>query len=369
MVYAAGTVSLIVFREECQHLTHRVTFEPVDIEIDVERGESILDAAFRQGISLAHGCKEGQCAACKAYVIDGDTDLAKYSNFALSDMERDEGYTLLCKTHVYADTTIELLHFDLDTIRSGIPIRTFAATVEANEELTHDIRLLRIRLTDPAEMTFHAGQYVDVKIPGAGAKRSFSMANTPSTRDRLDFIIKMYPGGYFSGLLAGALGPGDPLEVTGPFGTCTLKEKSERDVIMIGGGAGMAPLWSLANTLAERGSARNVSFFYGARGTRDLFYVDELRSLGARLPNLTHTLALSEPVAGDGWTGETGFITDVVDRLTPDLSEHEAYVCGPPPMVDAAMALLERRGLPAERIHFDKFTITASADEGAALPR
>ncbi len=348
---------------------HRVKFEPVEIEIDVERGETVLDAAFRQGLTLAHGCKEGQCAACKAFVIDGETDLAKYSNFALSDAEREDGYTLLCKTHIFEDTTIELLHWDEDLLRSGIPIGTLATEVAEIAELTHDIRRVRLNLVEPATLTFHAGQYVDVHIPNTDAKRAFSMANTPSQNDFLEFIIKLYPGGHFSGLLDGSLKPGDRVEVTGPFGTCTLRDSSSRDVIMIGGGAGMAPLWSLANALAERGSERSIAFYYGARAGRDLFYLDEMRSLAERLPKFRSTVALSELAEGDTWSGETGFITDVIDRLEPELGEHEAYVCGPPPMVDAATALLERRGVAPDRIYVDKFTITASADEGAALQR
>jgi propane monooxygenase reductase subunit len=348
---------------------HRVKLEPVDIEIDVERGETVLDAAFRQGITLAHGCKEGQCAACKAFVIDGEVDLAKYSNFALSDAEREDGYTLLCKTHIYEDTTIELLHYDEDLIRSGIPIRTFATRVAEIGELTHDIRRLRLDVADPLPFTFRAGQYVDVHVPNSDQKRAYSMANTPSQSDRVELIIRLYPGGHFSELLSGTLKVGDTVEVTGPFGTCTLREKSERDIIMIGGGAGMAPLWSLANSLAERGSARKVAFYYGARAVRDLFYLDEMAGLSARLPNFRSTVALSELAPGDEYGGETGFITDVVDRLETDLGEHEAYVCGPPPMVDAATALLERRGLSADRIYVDKFTVTAGADEGAVLQR
>ncbi len=188
--------------------THRVKFEPVDIEIDVDQDENVLHAAFRQGLMLAHGCKAGQCSACKAYLIEGDTDLAKYSTFALSDMEREEGYTLLCKTHVYSDTVIELLHYDEEMLRNANPIRTVPARVAEIEALTHDIRRLRLTLATPGELTFAPGQYVDVHVPGSDQTRSFSMANTPAQRDYLEFIIKLYPGGLFSGLLEGSLESG-----------------------------------------------------------------------------------------------------------------------------------------------------------------
>ena len=120
----------------------------------------------------------------------------------------------------------------------------------------------------------------------------------------------------------------------------------------------MAPLWSLLNVVAESGSPRKVTFYYGARGARDLFYLDELRALEARMPNFSYVIALSEPAPEDAWTGETGFISDVLERRESDLSDCDAYVCGPPPMVDAALVSLERRGVPAAHIFFDKFTVT-----------
>jgi propane monooxygenase reductase subunit len=131
----------------------------------------------------------------------------------------------------------------------------------------------------------------------------------------------------------------------------------------------MAPLWSLISALAESNSQRNVTFYYGARAPRDIFFANEIAALGARLPNFRSTLALSEVGPEQSWNGEVGMITDVADRLEPDLTEHEAYICGPPPMVDAAIALLERRGVPAERIYFDKFTTTASPDLALAQRR
>jgi propane monooxygenase reductase subunit len=339
--------------------THRIKFEPVDIEMEIEESETVLDAAFRQGITLMHGCKEGQCAACKSFVLDGDIDLDKYSNFALNDSEREEGFTLLCKTHVYSDATIELVNYDEEMLRSSAPIQAMRTEVAEVEALTHDIRRLRLKLVEPQTFSFAAGQYVDVTIPGTTVKRAFSMANTPSSDGHVDFIIKLYPGGLFSALLESELKAGHEFDIKGPYGTCTLRSSSDRDLILVGGGAGMAPLWSLLNVVAETGSPRKVTFYYGARGARDLFYLEELRALEARMPNFSYVIALSEPAPEDAWTGETGFISDVLERRESDLSDHDAYVCGPPPMVDAALVSLERRGVPAAHIFFDKFTVTS----------
>ena len=198
---------------------HIARLEPVGIELEVDEDETILNAAFRQGLMLMHGCKEGQCSACKSFLLDGEVDLDRYSTFALPDFEEAEGYTLLCRAHALSDVEIELLNYDEDVLRSGVPIVEATAEVEAVEELTHDIRRLVLRVHEPGDLTFHPGQYMDIRIPGTEDEhRSFSMANLPADGDRLEFMIKLYEGGHFSGLLANGNGiaVGDELHCNGP---------------------------------------------------------------------------------------------------------------------------------------------------------
>jgi propane monooxygenase reductase component len=328
--------------------THTVRFEPVGIEMQADEDETILSAAFRQGIMLMHGCKEGQCSACKSFLLDGEVDLDRYSTFALPDFEEAEGWTLLCRAHAYSDLEVELINYDEEVLHGATPPRTVSTTVEAVEPLTADIWFLKLRPEEPLE--FKPGQYVDIGIPGTDEHRSFSMANTdPET---LEFMIKQYPGGRLSGLLAdGSIKPGDTLAVTGPYGVFTLRHSSPRRLLFIGGGAGMAPILSLLRSMKESGSEREAAYYYGARTEVDLFHRDELADLPcAFVP------ALSED--SDGWAGEAGLITDVVDRLEGDLTEVDAYLCGPPGMVDAAIALLDAKGVPESHVYFDKFTTT-----------
>jgi propane monooxygenase reductase subunit len=343
---------------------HVVRFEPVGIEIEVAEDQNILRAAAEQGIMLMHGCKEGQCGSCKSFILDGDDfDHDKYSTFALPDYELDEGYTLLCRAHAYEDMTIELLNYDEEMIRSGLPIQQGVAEVVSKDAVTHDMRHLILRMIEPDEIKYFPGQYMDISIPGTDAARSFSMANTSSRETGLlEFVIKVYPDGQFSKFLAEQLAEGDRLDLTGPFGVFTLRE-GDNDLVFVGGGAGMAPILSLLRTLAERGIQRKTTFFYGARTKQDLCFEAELRKLEEKLPNFRYLPALSEPADDEEWDGETGLITDVVKRHASDLTGAHAYVCGPPPMVEAALPLLSQLGVEEKRIYYDKFTFTGNPED------
>jgi len=258
--------------------------------------------------------------------------------------------------------TIELLNYDADMIRSGLPIQQAVAEVVSKDHVTRDMRHLVLRLIEPGEVKFFPGQYMDISVPGTDQVRSFSMANTSSRGGLMEFVIKVYPDGLFSEFLDQQLAVGDRLELTGPFGVFTLRD-SEADLVFLGGGAGMAPILSLLRSMADSGIHRNATFFYGARTRDDLCFEEELRSIAERLPNFRYIPALSDhdPAAGE-WDGETGLITDVVKRLTGKLAGAHAYVCGPPPMVEAAIPLLETLGVDEKRVYYDKFTTTGEGE-------
>jgi len=342
--------------------THSVRFEPVGIDIEVSEDETILDAAFRQGVMLMHGCKEGQCSSCKSYLLDGDLQMDRYSTFALADYEKDEGFVLLCRAHAYSDLEVELLNFDEEMIRSGLPVLTASAEIVAIEELSRDISRLALKLVDAGSLRYYPGQYLDIHIPGHDEHRSFSMASPSAPDGSLEFVIKRYPGGHFSGLLEGSLAVGDKLELTGPYGTFTLRASSDRPLVFAAGGAGMAPILALLRQMAESGNEREVRFYYGARTEGDLICAAELATLHEQLPALTFVPCLSDTWPAHWDEATTGFVHDVVGRHEDDLAACDVYLCGPPPMIDAALELLEARGVPSEQIFYDKFTVTAEAD-------
>jgi NAD(P)H-flavin reductase/ferredoxin len=326
----------------------KVRFEPIGEEIECEPDETVLDAAFRQGLNLAYGCREGQCSACKCFLMEGEVAMKRYSNFALSDSEQSSGYSLMCRAMPEQDLVVELLHYDPDNYKLEHTIRDGEATIEAVEPLTHDIT--RLVLKAPG-FDFTPGQFVDIHVPGEpGVRRSFSLANLPG-EDRIELMIKRYPGGRFSGLLSeGQVKAGDEIGYTGPYGSLRPRE-GERPILMIAGGSGMAPILSLLRAFSASGCERPIRFFYGARAEDDLFGVDEISALPFN--DFTFT-----PVVG-------GFVHETVDEFlgaeaafaTPDV-----YMCGPPPMVEAAEEMLiDGRKLDEQRIFIDKFTTSADA--------
>ena len=346
---------------------HIARLEPVGIEMEVDEDETILDAAFRQGIMLMHGCKEGQCSSCKSFLLDGEVDLDRYSTFALPDFEEAEGYTLLCRAHALSDVEIELLHYDEERIRSGVPIVTATTEVEAVEELTHDIRRLVLRVTRSATaLEFKAGQYVDIGIPGAeGEHRSFSMANAPGEPDRLEFMIKLYEGGRFSGLLANGDGiaVGDELTLQGPV----RDVHAARQLAAAAGvhrrrrGDGAGPVAAALDGREGHASAP-ATFYYGARTPGR-----PVRARGDRAPRRRAARLQLRPRAlrgrggrrpgrarpGSSPTSSTASRTTTSPTSTPTSAARRRWST-PRSRCSSAAAC------PESHIYFDRFTTSAA---------
>lgn len=350
--------------------TYTVRLEPVGLEFEVEDGETVLNAAFRQGIALPHGCKEGQCAACKCVLTDGEVDLLKYSTFALNDMERDDGRILLCRALARSDIDVELLNFDEELLSKAIPVRKFGGTIAKVERLTHDIRSVEIDLDAPIK--FWAGQYVDITVAASETEaitRSFSMANPPSETQKLTFIIKRYPDGRFSAELdGGVVRVGTRVDVAGPYGACFRREGRDGTIVLVAAGSGMSPIWSILNDHLASGEDRPVLFFYGARSRADLFHLDRIAAIVAAHPSVEFIPVLSHAADDDGWSGERGMVHEAVDRrLRAEGLEGagDVYACGPPPMIDALTPVLFMNDFDVDRIFYDKFTpssVSSAAD-------
>ena len=332
----------------------KITVEPFLREYECEEGETILKAALRQGLFIRYGCKHGGCGTCKSRLLDGDIDEPP-STFCLSHAEREDDWFLPCVSIPTDDCTIDISSMGISEAEflAGDQSGEYETRIEINEPLTKDIRRLRLRIVDADGMRFTAGQFANIQVPGTQLLRPYSMANSPEEKNILEFIIKVFPDGRFSQLLEGRLNTGDRLQVHGPYGELRIR-LSHRNIIMVAGGSGLAPILSMLYRLAEKGNERPVQFFFGARTNDDLYHIKEIEAVAQTMPVLQFIPVLSDSWPGD-WRGETGLVTEALARYRESFRNCDAYLCGPPPMIDAATSLLVERGVRARNVYFDAF--------------
>lgn len=230
------------------------------------------------------------------------------------------------------------------------------------DDMTHDIKRVRLEVVAGGPFTFSAGQYANVTFPGCPT-RDYSMANHPDD-PILEFHVRHIPGGCASAYCARKLRLGDPVAVEGPFGTSHLRERHTGPILAIAGGSGLAPIKSIVETALSLGMRQPIHLYFGARDERDVYLEDHFRDLAARHANLSFVPVLSEP---SGPTPRrTGFVTEAVMADIPEFDGWKAYLAGPPPMVEAAVELLGRRGIRREDIHADAFYTEAEKAVAAA---
>ena len=335
-------------------MSRSIAVLPFERSFECGDGESILEAALRQGLFLRYGCRHGGCGTCKALLVDGDA-VGGEATFALSSSEQADGWVLLCSSRPTADCVLDVTTMELteEEFQAGDQVGVHEAEVTAVDTLTEDIRGLSLALREPSEMSFAAGQFINLEIPGTADVRSYSIASAPGAADRLDLIIKLLPGGKFSTYLESELRIGDRLRLFGPLGELKLR-LSHRKVLMVAGGSGLAPFLSMLRDMERRGRPRTVELVYGARQQQDLYRIEEIQRLAATLPNFDFIPALSES-AGERWTGETGLVTEVIARRHPSLDGFDAYLAGPPPMIQATVPLLTQLGVRPSNVRFDAF--------------
>lgn len=342
-----------------------IRVEPFGHGFDCADGETLLDGALRQGLLLRYGCRHGGCGTCTVRLVDGDVE-DHGSSFALSPADRAADLVLACASVPLEPCVVDVEPSGLteEEFLAGDRSRPHDTRVSSVALLTGDIAAVSLEVVGEP-IAFTAGQFVTVEIPGTGLVRTFSLANAPSADRRIDLIVKLYPDGAFSRFLREGAEPGTPVRVLGPYGQLKIR-LSHRDVLMIAGGSGLAPLLSMLRDLADRadrGFDRPVTLFFGARTAEDLYLTDEIARIGARLPSFAFHPVLSESWPA-GWTGGTGLVTDALRRWRERLA-HDVYLCGPPPMIDAAVPVLTAAGVRPRNIYFDAFTPAAPA---AVLP-
>ncbi len=343
---------------------YQLTIEPLGATIEVEDGQTMLDAALRQGIYLPHACSHGLCGTCKVQVADGEVDHGAANPFALMDFERDEGKTLACCATLLADTTIEA-DIDEDPDAEIIPVRDFDTQVARIETLTPTIKAIHLRLPEP--MHFQAGQYIQVEIPGVEGRRAFSVANSPrQVRDTgmVELNVRLVPGGAGTRKLHEEVVAGDTLRISGPYGRFFVRKSAPDPLLFMAGGSGLSSPRSMIVDLLEAGASRPITLVYGQRTRAELYYDDELRALAAAHPGFTYLPALSDEPKDSGWTGARGLVHEVAKaKFGGNFAGHKAYLCGPPPMVEACIGALMQGRLFERDIYTEKFLSAADAGQ------
>lgn len=340
-------------------MSYEVTIEPLGQTIEVEEDQTILDAALRAGIWLPHACGHGLCATCKVQVVDGEVDLGEASPFALMDMERAEGKALACCAVPQSDLTIEV-EIDEDPDAKVVPLRDFEATVESIVELTPTIKGIFLRV--PEDMEFQAGQYINLYIPGLTEPRAFSIASAPSQSNLIELNVRKVPGGIGTGWLHDDLEVGDTLHFSGPLGRFYTRHSDPNPVIFIAGGSGLSSPKSMILELLENGDSRQITLFQGARNLSELYYQEFFEELSQKYPQFRYFPVLSDEPESSDWKGERGFVHEAAIRIYDnDFRNHKAYLCGPPPMIEATIRGLIRGRLYERDIHLEKFLSAADA--------
>jgi phenol/toluene 2-monooxygenase (NADH) P5/A5 len=340
-------------------MTYEVTIEPLGQTIEVEEGQTILDAALRAGIWLPHACCHGLCATCKVQVTEGEVDLGEASPFALMDMERAEGKALACCAVPQSDLSIEV-EIDEDPDAKVIPLRDFEATVESIVDLTPTIRGIFLRVTE--DVAFQAGQYINLYLPGLSEPRAFSIASAPSESNLIELNIRRVPGGVATTWIHDDLEVGQVLKFSGPLGRFYTRLSDPNPVIFIAGGSGLSSPKSMILELLESGDPRTITLLQGARNQAELYYYDFFTELAEKHPQLRYVPVLSDEANDSAWTGERGFVHEAAIRVFEnDFRNHKAYLCGPPPMIEASIRALMRGRLFERDIHMEKFLSAADA--------
>jgi len=344
-------------------MSYTLTIEPLGQTIEVEEGQTILDASLRAGIYLPHACCHGLCATCKVTVADGEVDHGEASNFALMDYEREEGKCLACCAVPQSDVVIEA-EIEVEPDARNLPVHDFAATVSRIEDLTPTIKGIWLKLDKPME--FQAGQYVNLHIPGQGQElsRAFSLASAPSAAGEVELNIRRVPGGVATGWIHESLQVGDQLRVSGPYGRFFVRKSAGTPLLFLAGGSGLSSPRSMILDLLEEGCTLPITLVYGARNRAELYYHEEFRALAERHPNFRYVPALSEPAAGEEWAGYRGFVHEAAkEAFDNDFRGNQAYLCGPPVMIDACITTLMQGRLFERDIFTEKFFSAADAQQ------
>lgn len=343
-------------------MSFAVTIRPSNRRFEIEPGETLLEGALRQGITLPYGCRNGACGACKAKVLEGTVDYGEHAAHLLPDYEKKAGMALFCRATARTDLVVEAREI---TTAGQVTARKLPCRVREILRPTPDVAILRLTLPATERFQFLAGQYLEFLL-ASGKRRAYSMANPPEEDRFVELHVRKMAGGTFTDHVFNRLKERDILRFEGPLGTFFLDEGSDRPLVLVASGTGFAPIKSIVEHMLAAGIRRETVLYWGARNRGELYLPELPQRWQDENDRFTFIPVLSEPADADGWTGRQGFVHQAVMADFPDLSGYDVYACGAPVMVEAALRdFTATCGLPRDQFHSDAFSPSADAASAA----
>ena len=323
----------------------------VEQRVPVAPGQSVLDAALAAGAPVLNQCRSGSCGSCVARLAEGDARMRSGAASSLLPGEQAQGQRLLCLTEAHADSAFEFA-YDSQAAAGG-PVSA-SAFVDAIERIAPDAVRLKLELAEGDWFDFQPGQFIELTVPGTDARRRYSMASSPADLPSLELLVRLLPSGAMSDYLRDRARVDDVIPLTGPYGAFFLREKVKAPHIMIAGGTGLAPMMSMLDAIRARpGIKPPVLLSFGCATPGGLFNLEELELRGHWMPGLRTLISVDAGEPGAQW--RIGNPVDAISAEDVRNPASVAYLCGPPGMVRAARAHLERLGLAPANIHAEQF--------------
>ncbi|MHC4221231.1 MAG: FAD-binding oxidoreductase [Planctomycetota bacterium] len=319
--------------------------------IELEGGRTLLSSLYENEIFIPSACGgKGSCGHCKITVTSGGGPLLPTETPYLTRKEIRSNTRLACQVKIREDIYVRISSELLN-------VKMFTSTVESTVVLTHDIKEIRMRLDEPAEIIQRPGQYVQIQAPSPDGDvfRAYSISSPAYESNVVELNVRLVPDGIGSTYLHN-LEVGDTVNFTGPYGEFFLNQDPSVEIICVGGGCGMAPMKNIIYTIYDKWPDRSCWLFFGCRTTQDIFYLEQFKELAEKHPNFHVVYALSDKLGPDEkWDGQTGFIHIGVDKKLKENVPRQAFLCGPPLMIEAVTRVLEEKGIAPEDIFYDEF--------------
>ena len=360
VLIVGGIAAFLALLLEIAH-TYIADYGEVHIVVNKEKdltvtgGSPLFFSLMEQGIYLPSACGgKGTCSYCKVRVNEGGGPVLPTERPFLSPEEMADNVRLSCQLKLRNDVSIVIPE-------ELFLVKEYRARVAGKEPLTEVIELVTLDIIEPEEgITFKPGQYIQFEAPAYELNktsdfRAFSIASPATDHHQIKLFITRSPEGMVSIYVHDYMAVGSEVKLRGPFGDFYFRPDSDREILLVATGSGLAPIRSILHEIERTGVTRKTTLFFGARSRADLFYYEEIKGLEQTLPDFTYIPILSGQPDDDPWDGERGFINSLIENYVPQNPDLDVYICGAPIVIQVCEKALGEKGLPKDRIYYDAF--------------